>query len=76
MAETTRRNVLTRVSPTQWLALGLTVLAVLFVVENRDKVSIEILLISISAPMWLILLAMFLIGWAVGLLTRRRTARK
>ncbi|WP_054813581.1 hypothetical protein [Nocardia arizonensis] len=72
MTETKKRSVLARISPTRWLALGLTVLAVVFVLENRAQVSIEILLINITAPMWLILLTMFLIGWAVGLLTRRR----
>ncbi len=72
MAETKKRSLFSRISPTQWLALGLTVLAVIFVVENRAKVSIEILLVDITAPMWLILLVMFLIGWAAGLLTRRR----
>ncbi|MBH0777074.1 hypothetical protein [Nocardia bovistercoris] len=72
MSDTKKRSVLARVSATQWLAVGLTILAVLFVIENRAKVSIEILLIDITAPMWLILLVMFAIGWAVGVLTRRR----
>ncbi|MET7767257.1 hypothetical protein [Nocardia sp. NPDC005366] len=72
MADTTKRSILSRISPTQWLALVLTVLAVFFVVENRNQVSIEFLLIDITAPMWLILLVMFVIGWGVGRLSYRR----
>lgn len=66
-------SLLHRISPTQWVALGLSVLAVIFVLENRTHVTVEFLLISIGSPMWLILLAMFLAGLVAGvLLTRRR----
>ncbi|TCJ96431.1 DUF1049 domain-containing protein [Nocardia alba] len=70
-----KRSVLRRISPTQWVAIGLSILAVVFVVENRGKVSVEILLITVTSPMWLILLAMFIVGWIAGVLTTRR-ARK
>ncbi|MFD4459598.1 hypothetical protein [Nocardia sp. NPDC058480] len=68
-----KRSLLSRVSPTQWLAIGLSIVAIVFVVENRGKVSIEFLLISVRSPMWLILLAMFLVGWVTGVLTTRRS---
>ncbi|MFD4352534.1 hypothetical protein ACFWPK_20340 [Nocardia sp. NPDC058519] len=67
-----KRSLLSRVSPTQWIAIGLSIVAVVFVVENRGKVSIEFLLISVRSPMWLILLAMFVVGWVAGVLTTRR----
>ncbi|MFD6399020.1 hypothetical protein [Nocardia sp. NPDC060249] len=70
-----KRSLLRRVSPTQWVAIALSILAVVFVLENRGKVSVEILLITVSSPMWLILLAMFIVGWITGVLTTRR-ARK
>ncbi|MFD6452399.1 hypothetical protein ACFWF3_16585 [Nocardia sp. NPDC060220] len=70
-----KRSLLSRVSPTQWVAIGLSIFAVVFVLENRGKVTVEILLITVSSPMWLILLAMFLVGWIAGVLTTRR-ARK
>ncbi|MFJ2666437.1 hypothetical protein ACIO14_19030 [Nocardia fluminea] len=70
-----KRSLLSRVSPTQWVAIALSIVAVVFVLQNRGKVSVEILLVTVSSPMWLILLAMFVIGWIVGVLTTRR-ARK
>ncbi|MFF2084532.1 hypothetical protein ACFVVM_12185 [Nocardia sp. NPDC058176] len=74
--EVKKPSLLARVSPTQWVAIGLAVLAVVFVLENRAKVSVEILLITVQSPMWLILLAMFVIGWITGVLTTRRRARR
>lgn len=69
-------SLLARVSPTQWVAIGLAILAVVFVLENRAKVSVQILLITVQSPMWLILLAMFIVGWIAGVLTTRRRARR
>ncbi len=60
-----------RISAGQWLAIVLTVLAVLFIIENRHRVEIEFLLITIRSPMWLVLLVMFVVGWLAGILVRR-----
>ncbi|WP_405133129.1 hypothetical protein [Nocardia sp. NBC_01388] len=75
MSSPEKQSVLARVSPTQWVALALTVLAVIFVAENRTKVSIEFLLLTISSPMWLVLLVLFAVGWIAGLLTARQRRR-
>ncbi|WP_249358070.1 hypothetical protein [Nocardia cyriacigeorgica] len=72
MNSTEKRSFLRRVSPTQWLALVLTILAVVFILQNRSKVSIDILAITITSPMWVALLAIFVVGWAAGVLTMRR----
>ncbi|MFE2959327.1 LapA family protein [Nocardia tengchongensis] len=72
MTEPSKPSVLARISPKQWVAIVLTVLAVLFILENRHKVDIEFLLMTIRSPMWLVLLATFAVGWLVGLLARRR----
>ncbi|MGW4242414.1 hypothetical protein [Nocardia sp. NPDC004722] len=71
MTEPSKPSVLSRISPKQWLAIALTVLAVLFIVENRHRVDIEFLLMTVRSPMWLVLLVTFAVGWLVGLLTRR-----
>ncbi|WP_227978973.1 hypothetical protein [Nocardia spumae] len=71
-----KRSLLARVSPTQWVALVLIVLAIIFVAENRGRVSIEFLLIDITSPMWLVLLATFVVGWIAGVLTVRRRNRR
>ncbi|WP_084521858.1 DUF1049 domain-containing protein [Nocardia uniformis] len=76
MDETAKNpSVLSRLSLNQWLAVALTVLAVLFILANRDRVDIEFLLITIRSPMWLILLVMFAIGWLTGVLTTRKRAK-
>ncbi|HLS77061.1 MAG TPA: LapA family protein [Nocardia sp.] len=70
-----RRSLLARVSPTQWLALVLVVLALVFIFANRRQVEIEFLLVTVRSPLWLILLLVFAIGWLVGALTARRRTR-
>ncbi|WP_024800592.1 hypothetical protein [Nocardia sp. BMG51109] len=71
MDKTAKPSVVSRISMNQWLAIVLTVLAVVFIVENRNRVDIEFLLITIRSPMWLILLVMFVVGWLAGMLARR-----
>lgn len=65
-----------RVSLNQWLALALTVLAVVFIVQNRDEVGINFLLITVRSPMWLILLIMFAAGLLTGVLLGRRAGSR
>ncbi len=71
-----KRSLLARISPTQWVALILIVLAVIFVAENRNRVSITLLMIDITAPMWLVLLVLFAVGWIAGVLTVRRRNKR
>ncbi|MGV9668597.1 lipopolysaccharide assembly protein LapA domain-containing protein [Nocardia niigatensis] len=71
MTETSKPSLLSRISMKQWIAIVLTVLAVIFIAENRHRVDIEFLLLTIRSPMWLVLLVTFVIGWVVGVLTSR-----
>ena len=71
MTSTTKTSLLSRISAAQWVALVLAVLAVIFVAQNHHRVDINILMVTISSPMWLVLLVIFVVGWLVGLLTRR-----
>ncbi|WP_328393106.1 LapA family protein [Nocardia sp. NBC_00416] len=68
-------SLLSRVSLNQWLALALTIVAVVFIIQNRDRVNIHFLLITVGSPMWLILLIMFVAGLLAGWLTGRRARR-
>jgi len=54
------------------VALLIVVVAVVFIAQNRDRVSIHLLTIDVSAPVWLILTIMVLLGMAVGALLRGR----
>ena len=55
-----------------WLALVLAVLAVAFIAQNRDRVPVHLFWLTVTAPMWLLLTALFVAGWVVGILVRRR----
>ncbi|MEU4311366.1 LapA family protein [Nocardia sp. NPDC024068] len=66
-----KKSLLSRITLNQWLALVVTVLAVVFIFANRDRVDIEFLLVTVTSPMWLILLIMFLAGMVAGWLFRR-----
>ncbi|MFE3002213.1 hypothetical protein ACFXG4_45510 [Nocardia sp. NPDC059246] len=71
MTEPAKPSLLSKISMKQWIAIVLTVLAVMFIAENRHRVDIEFLLMTIRSPMWLVLLVTFAIGWVVGVLTVR-----
>ncbi|MFI5720637.1 lipopolysaccharide assembly protein LapA domain-containing protein [Nocardia sp. NPDC051750] len=70
-----KRSLLSRISLNQWLAAILIVLAVVFIAQNRDRVDINFLLVTVTAPMWLVLLILFLVGALAGVLIRRRARR-
>lgn len=70
-----RRSLLAKVSTGQWLALVFVVLALIFVLSNRRRVDIEFLLVTVTSPMWLILLIMFVIGLLSGALLMRKKGR-
>lgn len=60
-----------------WLAVVITVLAVVFIVQNHANTAIYLLQITVHAPMWVALLVTLLIGMVVGtLLTRRRRSER
>ncbi|GLZ47852.1 hypothetical protein Acsp06_40370 [Actinomycetospora sp. NBRC 106375] len=67
-----------RTTTTPWWRAGwvlpvvLLVLAVIFVLENRDLVSIRLLIPLVVMPQWAALTITLVIGVIVGLLLRRR----
>lgn len=65
------------VSLSQWIALGLTVIAIVFIVQNKNSVSVDLFWVSVRSPLWFILVIVFALGWVVGVLTARgRNKRK
>jgi uncharacterized integral membrane protein len=70
-----KRNVFSKVSPSAWVGVALAVLAVIFVVQNNGSATIDIFWISVRAPLWFTLLAVFLVGWLVGFLTMRKRVK-
>jgi lipopolysaccharide assembly protein A len=62
----------------RWLSLLLILLFVLFVAQNRAAVDITLFAVSISAPLWMTLTIIFLIGLIAGVVRtrRRRTSHR
>ena len=74
---TTGRRSLATVSLSQWIALGLTVIAIVFIVQTRNSDSVDLFWVSVRSPLWFILVIVFALGWVVGVLTARgRNKRK
>ena len=67
-----RNRQLPAVTAGRLVALGLATLAVVFIAQNRDRVRISLFTIDVTAPIWLILTVMVLVGMAVGVLLRGR----
>ena len=57
----------------RWVIGGvLFVLAVIFILENRQPVSIRLLIPVVTMPQWAALTIMLVIGLIIGLLIRRK----
>ncbi|WP_158299896.1 lipopolysaccharide assembly protein LapA domain-containing protein [Glycomyces paridis] len=51
-------------------------LAVWFVLANTETVGVKLWLVKVETPMWIMITVVFLAGWAVGALLRRRSAKR
>jgi uncharacterized integral membrane protein len=58
------------------MALALLGVAVVFVAQNRDTTQIQLLFISLTAPLWGTLTASVCTGLLIGLLLRPSERRK
>lgn len=64
------------IPPRVWIALVLLVVAVLFVAQNRDSTEIQVLFISVVAPLWATLAVSVGVGLLIGLLLRPSDRRR
>ncbi|MBS9371243.1 hypothetical protein GON09_000187 [Rhodococcus sp. B50] len=60
-----------RMTPRRVFAAVLVLLAALFVLQNRNSTSIDLFWISLQAPLWLVLVVIFAVGWLAGFLFER-----
>jgi lipopolysaccharide assembly protein A len=69
---------LSSIRPVQVLAGAVGVIAIVFIVQNRHRVHIDFFAFNLSAPVWLVLTVMVLVGVLIGYLLgrRRSTAAK
>lgn len=57
-------------SPKQWAAIGLVVVALVFILQNLTYVRVEFFFIHSAAPLWLVLLITLAAGYAIGWFSR------
>ncbi|GAA1687398.1 hypothetical protein GCM10009830_38700 [Glycomyces endophyticus] len=57
-------------------ALVIIALAVWFVLANTEEAGVKLWFVKVEMPMWIMITVVFIAGWAVGALLRRRSARK
>ncbi|MCZ4550879.1 hypothetical protein [Gordonia rubripertincta] len=78
MTQSSRRktNVFAKVSPAGWAAVALSIIAVIFVLQNRRSTNIQLFWITVDSPLWFTLLVVFAVGWLVGVLTMRGRAKR
>ncbi|MFC5952922.1 DUF1049 domain-containing protein [Pseudonocardia lutea] len=60
------------VSPRLVVALVVMVLALVFVLQNRGPVNVYLFTLTLSAPLWLLLVVMIAVGLLVGVVVTRR----
>ena len=56
----------------QTVALLVVAVAGIFVLQNTDEVTVQFFTVTIAAPLWLVLTALFVVGALVGMLLQRR----
>lgn len=60
----------------RWGSIVLIVLAIIFIAQNRTRVSTHLLWVTVSAPNWVVLTALFVVGAISGALWRGRRKKK
>ena len=64
-----------RIAARHWLAIILIVLAAIFVVQNTISHQIHLLWVTVEAATWMVLIAVFVVGFVTGVLLGRRRRR-
>ena len=59
-------------NPRVWLGVAIAVVAFAFIAQNRDPVVSNLFMLQFTAPAWLTLTLVFLLGIATGWLVKRR----
>jgi lipopolysaccharide assembly protein A len=60
----------------RWIPIALAVVAAVFIGQNRNRVSIDLLWMQLSAPLWLILTVAVLVGILIAASGSRRRRRR
>lgn len=63
---------LSKLTAKNWIAIIGAILAVVFIVQNRQSVRIELFFLNLNAPLWIALGVVLLIGWVIGRFSFRK----
>jgi lipopolysaccharide assembly protein A len=61
-----------RISPRLVITLVVIALIAIFIAQNRDEVRVQLFALTLTSPLWLILVVMIAVGGLGGFLTHRR----
>lgn len=61
-----------RITPRQIAALVIIAVTVIFIVQNRDIMQIHLFALTLTSPLWLLLVVMVGLGGLIGFLLGRR----
>ena len=63
---------LSRMTARNWIAIVGAVAVLVFILQNRQRVRIELPFLDLNAPLWISLGAVLLIGWIIGRFSFRK----
>lgn len=63
---------LQRITIKQWIAAAIVIVVLVFILQNRESVRIELFFGQMYQPLWLTLGVTFGLGWLVGAFSFRR----
>lgn len=63
-------------TPRRVVAVALAALGLIFILQNRDDISLQLLGFQVIGPQWLALLALLAIGIAIGVLVGTRRPKR
>jgi uncharacterized integral membrane protein len=66
------RSFLSTLTLGNWLSVGLAVLAIAFILQNRETVSLDLFFVSARLSLWVCLSLVFVVGWLSGRFWRRK----
>lgn len=66
----------TGVSPRHVVAIVLAVLALVLVFQNNEQVAVQLLVVDVSAPLWVVTLVLLALGVLIGWLLSSRRANR
>ena len=75
MPESTTSNAFGDFLKQRWLTIVIVVAVAVFVLQNREDVSVHLLWLTITTPNWLLLAIMFFLGVIAGAFRTRHKHR-